>query len=133
MSAKTQTSLTNIPVILLVDDDRGVRMVCRIVLERNGFQVHEANSAAAARAIWEIHSQRINLLVTDFDMPGLTGLELSQLFRTQRPELPVLLISGRQRDEIAIPQSISFLQKPFSPHALVEKVRECLAVAKRSH
>ena len=120
MSAKKQISK-----ILLVDDDHSVRRICRIVLERAGFSVVEADSAHAAQIAWETHAQGIVLLVTDYEMPGLTGLQLSVLLRTAKPELKVLIISGFIHD--SIPSSIAFLAKPFSSVDLTEAVHRCLA------
>ena len=85
MSAKKQISK-----ILLVDDDPSVRRICRIVLERAGFGVIEADCGHAAQIAWEAHAQGIDLLVTDYEMPGLTGLQLSALLRTAKPELKTL-------------------------------------------
>ncbi len=120
MSAKKQISK-----ILLVDDDPSVRRICRIVLEHAGFDVIEADSGHAAQIAWEAHAQGIDLLVTDYEMPGLTGLQLSVLLRNAKPELKVLLISGHLRE--SIPHCIEFLQKPFSASDLTEAVHRCLA------
>ncbi len=105
--------------ILLVDDDPGFRRLCRMALEKVGYLISEADSSNAALKVWGAQPQTIDLLVTDFEMPGLTGLQLAQLLREQRPTLPVLLISGR---EIAVPPRIAFLQKPFTARALSETV-----------
>ena len=120
MSAKKQISK-----ILLVDDDHSVRRICRIVLERAGFSVVEADSGHAAQIAWEAHAQGIVLLVTDYEMPGLTGLQLSVLLRNSKPDLKVLIISGFIQD--SIPSSIAFLSKPFSSVDLTEAVHRCLA------
>ena len=107
--------------ILLVDDDRQLRRICRIVLERAGYCIIEADSARAAEPLWDEHARRIDMLVTDFEMPGITGLKLSVLLRATKPELKVLIISGNCQE--AIPSSIQFLRKPFLPSELVETVR----------
>ena len=119
MSAKK-----NNPLILLVDDDHSVRRVCRIVLERAGFGVVEADSGHSAQTVWHLHSQTIDMLVTDFEMPGMTGLQLSALLRTAKPNLRVLIISGFIRE--TIPDCVAFLAKPFSPNALTDAVQHCL-------
>jgi DNA-binding NtrC family response regulator len=119
MNAITQSS-----VILLVDDDHNVRRLCRIVLDRAGFRVIEADSPDAAQAAWNIHGQGIDMLVTDFDMPGMTGLQLSASFRAAKPELKILLVSGNSG--VAVPSSIAFLPKPFCPSDLTEAVCQCL-------
>ena len=120
MSAKKQISK-----ILLVDDDPSVRRICRIVLERAGFGVIESDSGHTAHTLWQMHGHGIDLLVTDYEMPGLTGLQLSVLLRNAKPSLKVLLISGFIQD--SIPSSIAFLPKPFSSVDLTEAVHRCLA------
>ena len=108
--------------ILLVDDDFAVRTVCRAVLERDGFTVHEADCADSAQSIWATHRQSIDLLVTDHDMPGMNGLQLVDKLRESNPELKVLLISGRAI--ASIPSSVTYLQKPFAPTQLTNLVRQ---------
>lgn len=119
MSAKEQISK-----ILLVDDDHSVRRICRIVLERSGYNVIEADSAHAAQTVWDQHSHCIDMLVTDYEMPGLTGLQLSALLCSAKPRLKVLIISGCLRE--LIPHYIAFLQKPFTASDLMEAVGRCL-------
>ena len=111
------------PLILLVDDDTRVRHLCRLVLERAGFLVIEADSAFTAQTVWRDNGQSIDLLVTDHDMPGMTGLQLMATLRATRADLKVLMISGNSR--AFFPPSIPFLQKPFSPAELSEAVH-CL-------
>jgi DNA-binding NtrC family response regulator len=106
-----------------VDDDPGVRHICRIVLELAGYEVIEADSPHTAMELWKIHAQDIDLLVTDYDMPELTGLELLTFLRVSKPNLKVLLISGKCQEPI--PASVMFLQKPFTPRILTETVRRC--------
>ena len=119
MSAKK-----NNPLILLVDDDNSVRHVCRIVLERAGFAVIEADSGHSAQTVWNLNAHAIDMLVTDFEMPGMTGLQLSALLRTSKPNLKILIISGFMREKI--PDCVAFLPKPFSPYALTDAVQQCL-------
>ena len=119
MSAKK-----NISLILLVDDDHSVRRVCRIALERAGFGVIEAASGHAAQIAWNEHAHAIDMLVTDFEMPGMTGLQLSALLRTAKPSLKILLMSGFVRE--TVPDCIGFLSKPFLPGDLTDAVSRCL-------
>jgi len=113
------------PKLLLVDDDHSVRRLCRLILERAGFGVIEADSAIAAQTVWEANAHVIDMLVTDFEMPGMRGLQLSALLRSAKPNLRILLISGNCQQ--AIPNSIAFLAKPFCPRDLTDAVRLCLA------
>jgi signal transduction histidine kinase len=80
-------------VVLLVDDDAMVSLGTAAMLEDLGHDVIEANSGSRALDLLE-RDERINLLITDHAMPGMTGTELARRVRSTRPELPVILASG---------------------------------------
>jgi CheY-like chemotaxis protein len=111
--------------VLLVDDDPHVRRLCRLCLERSGFGVIEADSSGAAHTVWAAHAESIALLITDHDMPGGDGLELSAALRSANPELPILLISGNSISPV--PASIRFLAKPFTPAVFLQHVQACIS------
>ena len=125
-SAASSRTHTLTSTILLIDDDPGIREACRTALERVGFLVYEADSAYTGFEIRERHADHIDLLVTDFNMPGLSGLELCEWLRVQDPELQILMISGQSAQEIGVPPAIAFLQKPFALATLTKTVREFL-------
>ena len=119
--------------ILLVEDESLVRLIVRRVLESHGYKVHAAASAREAQEIWRNHSGEVALLLTDMVMPeGVTGRELSELLRAQKPELKVVLMSGYSRDVVGsdtefVRQTESyFLHKPCSTDDVVRTVRNCL-------
>ena len=116
----------HIHTILLVDDDNAVRRLCRIILEQAGFAVIEADSAESALKLWATWSESIDLLVTDYHMMGLTGLQLAVSLRSSRPNLGVLLISGGAIRE-SVPAFVVFLAKPFVPSQLTQAVSRALA------
>lgn len=82
--------------ILLVDDEGVVRHPVAEGLRRFGHAVTEADSGEAARSILADPARPVDLLITDFSMPGIDGLELARLARELRPALPILLMSGRE-------------------------------------
>jgi signal transduction histidine kinase/ActR/RegA family two-component response regulator len=117
--------------ILLVEDATLVRTLARQVLETAGYNVLEAASAEAALMICEhINSTRIDLLLTDVVMPGMSGNDMSKILLESQPDMPVLYMSGYTDEAIVqhgvLEAGINFLQKPFSPGALALKVREVL-------
>jgi signal transduction histidine kinase len=123
-----------IETILLVEDAELVRNLARQVLEGAGYRVLEAASAEAAIALCEkINGDRIDLLLTDVIMPGMSGNEMSRVLCAKHPEMPVLYMSGYTDDAIVqhgvLEAGINFLQKPFTPGALALKVREVLDTA----
>jgi signal transduction histidine kinase len=117
--------------ILLVEDAALVRTLARRVLETAGYRVLEAASAEAALKVCEtINGTRIDLLLTDVVMPGMSGNDMSKILLARQPDMPVLYMSGYTDDAIVqhgvLEPGINFLQKPFSPGALAMKVREVL-------
>lgn len=117
--------------ILLVEDAALVRTLARQVLETAGYRVLEAASAEAALKLCEtINGTRIDLVLTDVVMPGMSGNDMSKILLAKRPDMPVLYMSGYTDEAIVqhgmLEAGINFLQKPFSPGALALKVREVL-------
>jgi PAS domain S-box-containing protein len=116
--------------LLLVEDDPGVRDVAARALRAGGYRVIGAADAAEAMAAVRAEASLPTLLVTDVIMPGTTGRELADRLRHERPDLRVLFLSGYAQDVIGphgvLDPAESFLAKPFTPSALLAKVREVL-------
>ncbi|MBA4019801.1 MAG: hypothetical protein C0483_21760 [Pirellula sp.] len=116
--------------VLVVEDEQDVRGLVRFVLDMQGYQVLEADSGSAAVQVAAEFQGPIHLLLTDLVMNDLNGRELADLIRRSRPDVNVLFMSGYTEDDIVrrgIKDSRSaFLQKPFSPETLAEKVRQVL-------
>ncbi len=116
--------------ILLVEDEDAVRNLTRRLLENAGYTVLQASDAEAALELAQRHAGRLDMLLTDVVMPGLSGPELARRLMSSRPGLRVLYVSGYP-DETMASQGIlepdaSFLQKPFTPETLARRVREIL-------
>ena len=122
--------------ILLVEDQPELRRLARRVLLSGGYEVLEAGSAEEALAQFERHTGPIHLALTDVVMPGMSGKGLADRLKVLRPEMAVVYISGYSSEEIhqrgITGDRIDFLQKPFSPDSLLEKVRETLNRARGS-
>jgi CheY-like chemotaxis protein len=97
-------------LVLLVDDEDFVRASPAEMLRDLGYEVMEATSARAA--MQHLGDARLALVVTDHLMPGMTGAEFARIIQTQRPELPVLVISGYAEVEDLAPD-LPRLIKPF--------------------
>jgi PAS domain S-box-containing protein len=119
-------------LVLLVEDEDGVRRVARRALEVHGFRVLEAANGAEALAIAGQHPVR--LLLTDVMMPDLLGPDVAAAVHQILPGLPVLYMSGHA-DEVVreglLDPSVPFLAKPFTPSQLVQRVRQVLDAAAR--
>jgi len=112
--------------ILVVDDERAVRALIQEILQNAGYPVIAATCATEALQLYEEHQSAIRLLVTDVIMPGVSGAELAHYLLRSRPELPVLFVSGYCEDYRSAMHVFTCLAKPFTPAALIGKVRQLL-------
>ncbi len=116
--------------VLIVEDEELVRDVATRILTQHGYEVLVAASGDAASALIDGHPGKIELLLTDVVMPGLTGRELAEQVSETRPEIRVLYMSGYPESVIAsqgvLDQGISFVSKPFNAADLLEHVRAVL-------
>jgi two-component system cell cycle sensor histidine kinase/response regulator CckA len=116
--------------ILLVEDEAGIRALVRKILKRERYNVLEAGSGEEASRVAGSFDGKIDLLLTDVMLPGMSGRDLAEDMREALPEVSVLYVSGFTDDESVraggFPPGSKFLQKPFTLSALVQKVREAL-------
>jgi PAS domain S-box-containing protein len=122
--------------VLLVEDDDSVRRLARLVLERQGYRVIEADTGAAALEVIRAETVPVDVVLTDLVLPDLDGAELAVELRRARPSLRVLFISGYPRQTLdernSLPAGSSFIQKPFLPDDLTRKLRSVLDVPPRT-
>ena len=116
--------------ILLVEDDAAVRGVSERALTRLGFQVLSASSGHVAVRLAQTHPGPIDLVLTDIMMPGMNGVELAQIVSTHRPGVHVFFMSGYADQDLIrkglLEPGTHFLQKPFSPRELSQRLRKIL-------
>jgi PAS domain S-box-containing protein len=117
--------------ILVVEDERPVRLLTVRTLERLGYTVLEAASGPDALRVWEKQGQNIDLLLTDVVMPeGLGGFELAGRLKELQPRLRVVLMSGYSAEMMSqgfsVPAGTVFVQKPFAPGNLAIIIRRLL-------
>jgi DNA-binding response OmpR family regulator len=121
--------------ILVIDDDRAVRTAVQMVLEHEGLEVRVADDGRDGLKI--IKAESFDLLIVDVFMPGMDGLETIRLVHEQRPELPIIVMSGMSFRTATAPApdflsmatklgAVCSLKKPFRPRELLAVVAGCL-------
>lgn len=115
--------------ILLVEDENALREMASTILQGYNYRILAAASGPEAIEIWEEHKDEIDLLFTDIVMPmGLSGIDIGERFRNEKPSLKVIYTSGYRLD--AIPKSMKirstgvFIPKPYIPSSLAKVIRD---------
>jgi len=106
------------PRILVVDDEEAILYVFERYLSIAGYRVSVAGNGRDAVRIGE--AGPIDLLITDFRMPGMNGIEVIHALRDLQPELPALVISGNPIEAGTMPPGVRFLSKPVSMSDLLD-------------
>jgi DNA-binding response OmpR family regulator len=132
LAPQVQPSATGMGTILVIDDNPSIQMLAAQALRNEGFHVLTAADTEEALEVSDQYSSRIDLLLTDV-MPG-NGVALARAFLNKRPNTAVLYMSGFHADAIQAVQKEGgpnggFLEKPFTPRVLVERVRGLLPSA----
>jgi two-component system, cell cycle sensor histidine kinase and response regulator CckA len=129
-TAKPTSTGTRKGTILLVEDQAAIRLLGEDVLQEAGHRVLSAGNGRVALELAKKQEDSIDLLITDVVMPEMSGPELASQLVASRPGLIVLYISGYTDHALlhrgTIEQGTAFLQKPFLPQTLLEKVNELL-------
>jgi|CXWL01.1.fsa_nt_gi PAS domain S-box-containing protein len=122
--------------ILLIDDEPAIDQSMQILLKRLGYRVTVCADPRQALIRWEAAPEAFDAVITDFQMPGMTGIVLAKKMRVRRPGLPILIMSGfagtnslqNLRDE----GFIDFLPKPFDLDKLAEMLAKILAESEKA-
>jgi DNA-binding NtrC family response regulator len=123
------------PRVLVVDDEEYIRTLLMQCLEREGYVVCVSSNGHEALKLATQYDGQIDLLITDVNMPGMSGVELANLFTSNHPSVPILIISGRM-DLTNLDQQqwnqrpMEVLPKPFRLDVLRRKVAD--AIRRRS-
>lgn len=129
-------SSADIRRILLAEDDPGVRRATIVVLRDLGYRVDAFANGFALLTALARDDRSFELLLTDFEMPGMTGYELARRLRVLKPSVKILLTSGRPEEDLLgepLPEDWpAFIAKPFSYDSLERKLHEILDEPKTS-
>jgi PAS domain S-box-containing protein len=129
-SAETPASVRGTETVLVVEDESAVRQLVSGVLRRCGYTVIVADDGFDALRASEAQNVKIDLLLTDVVMPGMSGRRLADRLAAQRPGLRILYMSGYTEHAIihhgVLDAGTDFIEKPFTPDQLARKVRKAL-------
>ncbi len=116
--------------VLIVDDEDLLRDVLSGTLERAGFRIFTAKDGVEALELFKERGDEIDVVLLDLHMPRLSGKEAFHKLRRIRPDVQIILLSGSAEEDAAEQFENSnlteFLQKPFLPRDLIEKIRALL-------
>jgi CheY-like chemotaxis protein len=112
--------------LLLVEDERVLRVLSTRMLRSLGYRVLEAGNGEEALELARAHTGTIDLLFTDLIMPRMQGVVLATALRALRPTIRVLLTSGYAEAARTTPQSFPLLEKPYTPDVLAARIRDVL-------
>jgi len=126
----SEPSLTGSETILVVEDEEMLRGMTERILTKYGYKVLTAGNGKEAFRNSVNNRGRIDLILTDVIMPGMSGKELAERMQLKIPEIKVLYMSGYTNNTIAdhgiLEKDVAFIQKPFTPKDLAGKIRALL-------
>ena len=119
--------------VLAADDEPGILTIIKRALEASGLQVLTATDGRDAVEVFQERADEIVAVLLDWSMPRMTGIEAFDAIRCIDTEVPILFLSGLTQEEVTATVAsrglVRFLQKPFTPTALIEKL--CLILAQQ--
>lgn len=119
--------------ILVVDDNEAVLKIVVAILKAKNFLVLSADGGAAALKLAGETTEKIDLLLSDVDMPYMSGPDLGELLKKARPDMHVMLMSGGANGNLLVLNyGWAYIQKPFVAVKLVQMVTEVLHSKNRS-
>ena len=120
----------NPPLIFVVDDNPDLTQMAELILTDEGYQCQLFTDPKHVMQAFQTSSVRPDLLLTDYEMGSMNGLELTEHCRRALPELKVLLVSGTVEAATVLRHPVQvnqFLSKPYRPNELAALVRALLA------
>ncbi len=109
-------------VVLLAEDDPVVRVMLERLLKQGGYDLVVAADGQEALQKSDEHKGRIDILVADVQMPGMTGADLAREMRKSRSDLRVILLSASAQGLLVLDSTWHFIQKPFLAKAMLERI-----------
>ncbi|MBF0281029.1 MAG: response regulator [Zetaproteobacteria bacterium] len=113
---------------LLIDDDDAMRLMSRMMLDKHGVEVFDANSGQAALTLLQEQGGRIDFVLQDLSMPGMNGIECAREIQKINADIQIILVTGHAEDRIPADDVhfSSYLLKPYLSSALYIAIAEAL-------
>jgi CheY-like chemotaxis protein len=116
-------------ILLVEDEELLIESVCHL-LKSKGYKVYTAKDGLEAVKLYEQHKQKIDLVITDMGLPGITGKDVFKKLREMNPGVKVVLASGffepEIKSELLKAEASGFIQKPYIPDDILRIIREML-------
>jgi DNA-binding response OmpR family regulator len=113
--------------ILLAEDEPLLRELGETILRQAGYTVVSLHRREELQSLIDTHPTEVDVLLTDMVMPEISGQELADHVRSRWPSVRVIYTSGYPSEELnGLPHDAAFLQKPFTPNELMQKIRDVL-------
>ena len=126
--------MLDVPILSIIDDDDSMRCAMKSLVTSLGLRVHTFRSAEEF-----LQSPRVedtSCLITDLQMPGLSGVELQTLLLSQARHVPIILVTGfpeeRMRNRAMEAGALGFLSKPFESQTLIQLIEKAIATGHKS-
>ena len=115
-------------LIFLIEDDEGVRTSMRVLLEASGYGVRDF--ASAEQFLAEADARQAHCIVTDYHLPGISGIDMIETLRRQGAATPAIMVSAHEKDLVARASRAGIaavLRKPMAAEALVQWLNQIVA------
>lgn len=117
--------------VLIVDDEEVIRVLATKILQRAGQATLTADTPVNGLFLLSENLSTVNLVILDYNLPGMSGIDLLFEIRKLAPGMPCIFSSGDQLEESEVPdalrQGVYFLQKPYKPQDLTALVQQVIA------
>ena len=122
--------MTTAPCVLLVDDQRDIVRLLHSTLQTLGHKLDIVDAPSGEEALLAASRRKVDLLVADYLLPGISGVELMRKIKVRNPDMKVIFMSGYTDDAVVrhgvLSSELEFVHKPLLPGSLLEKLRRVL-------
>jgi CheY-like chemotaxis protein len=112
--------------VLLVEDDKEILRIFKYILQRLFHSVYTATNGLEALTVMK--DTKIDIVITDYNMPKMNGLELTKKIKKEFPKIPVVMVSAEETSETILSLVDGFVKKPMNKDCLINTLKSVLKV-----